>query len=159
LIPEGKTVEECYAEGVFPQLPGRDGKFPEGECLNDVARRAEDSIKEYILPHVFDKSQDGAHIGLTSHGIFIFEMIRALLRLDPDVGETKSYKGHLNTAWSRIEISVKEGHEGEYDLNSPPPLHVRLVTFNNFEHLDTVAPTAPVNEEARAFFSGTTTNT
>lgn len=106
-IPEGKTLEECFAEGIFPILSGRDDKFPEGECLNDVAHRAEDSIKEYILPHVFDKSQDGAHIGLTAHGIFIFELLCALLRLDPEIKGTQSYRGHLNTAWSRVEISVK----------------------------------------------------
>lgn len=102
-----KPLEELYKEGIFPDLRGRDTKFPEGECLNDVARRAEEAIRECILPHLFDESQAGAHIGLTSHGICLSETISALLRLDPETDRVTSYKGHYNTAWSRLEISLK----------------------------------------------------
>lgn len=105
--PGNKTLEEWYKEGIFPELHGRDTKFPEGENLNDVARRAEEAIRECILPHVFDKSQGNAHIGLASHGICLSEVISALLKLDPEVDSSKSYKGHWNTAWSRLTISVR----------------------------------------------------
>jgi broad specificity phosphatase PhoE len=102
-----KNVEELYSKGIYPELYGRDAKFPGGECPNDVARRAEKTIRERILPHVVDKNQNGAHIALTSHGLFLSEIIPALLKLDPEASLTKSYKGHLNTAWSRMEISLR----------------------------------------------------
>ncbi|KXN81691.1 hypothetical protein AN958_03938 [Leucoagaricus sp. SymC.cos] len=153
-----KTLEGLFKKGIFPELEGRDAKFPEGESPNDVYRRAEQAIKEYILPHVFDKSQDGAHIGLASHGICLSELIAALLRLDPEADVATSYKGHWNTAWSRMEISVRGEHEGEYDVNTPPPLHVRLVTFNEYKHLSSLPPPTTENSAARAFFSGADVN-
>ncbi|KAF9448042.1 phosphoglycerate mutase-like protein [Macrolepiota fuliginosa MF-IS2] len=132
---EDKAMEEWWEEGVFLETQERDEKFPGGESLNDLARRAEAAIRECILPHVFDKNQDGIHIGLASHGTFLNEMICSLLRLDPDHDHSKSYLGLLNTAWSRLTISVKHGCEGPYELNSPPPLRICLLAFNNYEHL------------------------
>jgi broad specificity phosphatase PhoE len=110
------TLEELCNEGIYPELYGRDTKYPQGESQNDVARRAENVIRECILPHVFDMAQDGAHIGLASHGICLAELISALLKLDPEAALTKSWRGHLNTAWSRMEISVRVGAELQTNL-------------------------------------------
>ncbi|KAF5357018.1 hypothetical protein D9756_006679 [Leucocoprinus leucothites] len=149
-----KTPEELYSEGIFPELFDRDAKFPQGESPNDLARRAEKAIRECILPHLFDKSQDGAHIGLASHGLCLAELISALLRLDPESDSTKSYRGHWNTAWSRIEISQREQHGEVNGLDALPSLRVRLLAFNNHEHLASLPPPASENDKARAFFSG-----
>ena len=106
-VTSNKTLGELYEEGIFPELEDRDARFPQGENLNDVARRAETVIRDCILPHLFDKSQDGAHVGLASHGICLAELISALLKLDPEIDSVKSYRGHWNTAWSRFEISLR----------------------------------------------------
>ncbi|KAJ3573383.1 hypothetical protein NP233_g2459 [Leucocoprinus birnbaumii] len=135
-----KTLEEFYKEGIFPEIHGRDAKFPDGESPNDVTLRVERGIKECILPHLFDKSQEGAHIGIASHGICLAELISALVRLDPDLDTTKSYRGHWNTAWSRIEISFKHEHEGPYNPDALPPLRVNLLAFNEHKHLSSLPP-------------------
>ena len=106
-MPNNKTLEELNEEGIFPELEDRDAQFPQGECINDVAHRAEVVIRGCILPHLLDESQDGAHIGFASHGICLAELMSALLKLDPEADSTKSYRGHWNTAWSRLEISLR----------------------------------------------------
>jgi len=106
-MPNNKTLEELYEEGIFPELEDRDARFSQGESINDVAHRAEIVIRDCILPHLFDQSQDGAHIGFASHGICLAELVSALLKLDPGTDSTKSYRGHWNTAWSRLEISLR----------------------------------------------------
>ncbi|XP_006463453.1 hypothetical protein AGABI2DRAFT_120270 [Agaricus bisporus var. bisporus H97] len=152
----GKSIEELSKEGIFPDLTskGRDLKFPEGESLNDVATRVEEAIKEFIIPHVFAKDQAAVQIAFASHGICISETISALLRLDPEVEQLKQYKGHHNTGWSQVEISPKADHTGDYDPSSPPPVRVRLLTFNNYGHLSSLPAPSSENAQARAFFSG-----
>ena len=106
-MTSNKTLEELYEEGIFPELEDRNARFSQGESLNDVAHRTEIVIQDCILPHLFDKSQDGAHIAIASHGICLAELIFALLKLDPETDSTQSYRGHWNTAWSRLEISLR----------------------------------------------------
>jgi broad specificity phosphatase PhoE len=103
-VPAGRTEEELIANNLFPVLSLRSAKFPEGESLDDLARRAEVGVKECVVPHVLE---DGVHIVIASHGLCISELIAALLRLDPDSRRNVSYTGLLNTAWTRVTISVK----------------------------------------------------
>jgi broad specificity phosphatase PhoE len=107
--PGNKSIEELCKEGIFPDFKslGRDAKFPKGESLNDLARRVEEAIKEFILPHLFTKSQEQVHIAFASHGLCISETIAALLRLDPEAEQLNEYRGHQNTGWSQLEISLK----------------------------------------------------
>ena len=85
-------------------LPSRQDKFPEGENLEELAQRAKEAIAECVLPHLHE---DGTHIAITSHGLCIFEAIAAVLRLDADSPRYASLRGLVNTAWSRMQISVK----------------------------------------------------
>lgn len=97
-------MEELISKNVFPVLEARDAKYPEGESLEDLARRAEEAIRECVIPHI---QQDGAHIAIASHGLCIGELIAAVIRLDPDSPQDVSYAGLENTAWTRLTISLK----------------------------------------------------
>lgn len=102
--PAGLTEEELFANNIFPILYSRSARFPEGESLDDLAVRAEKAIIECVLPHVLE---DGAHIVIAGHGVCIGELIVALVRLDPDSRGDVSYMGLLNTAWTRVIVSIK----------------------------------------------------
>jgi broad specificity phosphatase PhoE len=122
LIEGKKTLEELYKEGIFPdfQIRGRDAKFPQGESLNDLEGRIQEVIKEFVLPLIFEKGlkrnfeveEEGEggsdyHVGFVSHGLCLFEMVNALLKLDSEREVLKKYRGHYNTGWSRLQISLK----------------------------------------------------
>lgn len=94
-----------FKHGIFPVLRSRDEKFPEGESLDDLARRAEQGIAECVVPHL--ASEGDIHIAIASHGLCISELVAALLRLDPDSRRDISYAGLLNTAWTRAVVSLK----------------------------------------------------
>lgn len=157
--PNDTPVEELWAQKIFPVQQSRQDKFPEGESLDDLARRAEVAVRECILPHV---ETDSVHVAIASHGLCISEMVAALLRLDPGSRRDISYAGLLNTAWTRVEVQSRDGHvEGIHSLN-PAPLQVRVTHVNNKDHLSSVAK-EPISlhqgddgaqAEARAFFGG-----
>jgi hypothetical protein len=122
-------------------------------------------LERLFLPLVFEKGnreEEGGgsdyHVGFVSHGLCLFEVVNALLRLDPEKKVLEKYRGHYNTGWSRFEISIQvcvalrvpplssvilirlknkdERGEGRgYDVNSPTPLEVCLVTFDSHDHL------------------------
>ncbi|KAJ7158317.1 phosphoglycerate mutase [Mycena crocata] len=158
--PPNKTLEELIKEGIFPVLKDRAAKFPEGESLNDLGRRAEQAIAECVVPHLAAKGD--LHIAIASHGLCISELVAALLRLDPDSRRDVSYAGLLNTAWTRAVVSIKDGSlDGPLDVNNLPPLTVQITDVNNADHLASLEigteDPAAVNEEksaAQAFFSG-----
>lgn len=103
-IPEGQTEEDLFAKNIYPVLFSRSAKYPDGESLDDLARRAEVGIRECVLPHVVE---DGVHIIIASHGLCISELVPALLRLDPDSPGDVAFTGLMNTAWIRATVSVK----------------------------------------------------
>ncbi|KAJ6627796.1 phosphoglycerate mutase [Mycena sp. CBHHK59/15] len=159
-MPPNKTLEQLYEEKIFPVLPGRDAKYPEGESLNDLASRAEHAIAECVVPHL--ATEDDVHIAIASHGLCISELVAALLRLDPDSRRDISYAGLLNTAWTRAIISVKDkSHNGLIDPSQPPHLTAQITDVNNTDHLASLEIEAEsaivedeVQAEARAFFGG-----
>ena len=109
----GLTIEEHIAKGVFPVLRTRAEKFPGGESVDDLAKRAERVVRKVILPHVWAAARDEtreAHIAVVSHGLFISEVIAALVKLDVGSGgKAGSYRGLKNTGWARVVVDVKAG--------------------------------------------------
>jgi broad specificity phosphatase PhoE len=105
------SLEEHFAQGLFPVTSGRDEAFPEGESLNDVARRAEQAIQDFIFPEVrkaAEKGMKGLNIAIVSHGICISELVSCLMAK----GESghnlgHKYRGMRNTAWSRISVNIE----------------------------------------------------
>ncbi|TFK57767.1 phosphoglycerate mutase-like protein, partial [Pluteus cervinus] len=74
--PLGISLEELFEQGIYPVLPGRDAKYPEGESLNDLAKRCEEALRECVLPHLntrlnSDGTAKNSHIAITSHGLCI----------------------------------------------------------------------------------------
>ncbi|KAJ3856276.1 phosphoglycerate mutase [Lentinula lateritia] len=150
---EHDTLNELFAQGIYPVLYHRDEKFPGAESLNDLALRAEKAIMECVIPHL--QSEEDAHIAMVSHGLCISELVAALLRLDPDSRRDTSYKGLLNTAWTRATVSIKEVVNFSEGV---PPLDVQVTHVNVAGHLDDIAPfpsdSTSENSEARRFFGG-----
>ncbi|KAE9404977.1 phosphoglycerate mutase-like protein [Gymnopus androsaceus JB14] len=148
--PEHQTLEELFAKGIYPVLFDRDEKFPGAESLNDLAARAEEAIMECIVPHLrFGKDH---HIALVSHGLCISEVIAALLRSDPDSRRNISYTGLLNTAWTRVTVSIK----GDSAYSEGVPLDVQVTHVNVSDHLKdfTITSDGSQDSEARKFFGG-----
>ncbi|KAJ7485343.1 phosphoglycerate mutase [Mycena latifolia] len=157
--PPHQTMDELFKKGIFPVLRARDAKFPEGESLDDLARRAEKAIAECVIPHL--AAGGDLHIAIASHGLCISELVAALLRLDPDSRRDISYAGLLNTAWTRAVVSIKDGAlTGPLDVNNIPPLTVKITDVNNADHLahleEAQSPEVLDEEKAtaRAFFAG-----
>lgn len=81
----GMTLEEHYAQDLWPALRDRTSKFPEGESLEDVAVRATRAVDELIMPQVRLAAKEGkknVHIAIVSHGLCISELVPALLQKD-----------------------------------------------------------------------------
>ncbi|KAF9261660.1 phosphoglycerate mutase-like protein [Marasmius fiardii PR-910] len=147
------SLEDLYAQGIFPVLTGRDEHFPEGESLNDLAKRAEEAIHECVLPHLQGENQ-GGHILLASHGLCISELVAALVRLDPDVEPGVDYRGLMNTAWTRAVVSLKDSSK-PFDVSKPSPLNVKITDFNASTHLEDVGVIPVKTVDAKqAFFAG-----
>lgn len=106
----GMTLEEHYAQGLFPIHHERWQKFPQGESVDDLAERADKAVKEVVLPHAVKLSKVGKpnpHIAVASHGLFIAEMIPSLLKLDPTNTETRAtWRGMKNTGWTRVTVEI-----------------------------------------------------
>ncbi|KAJ7634811.1 phosphoglycerate mutase [Roridomyces roridus] len=153
--PPDQSYDEMFLQGIFPVLKGRDEKFPQGESLNDLARRTDQAIAECVLPHL--AAEGDVHIALASHGLCISELVASLLRLDPDSRRDISYAGLFNTAWTRAVVTLKDG-KAPLDAHNPPPLTVQITHVNNDDHLLTLhVAEEPIDENsaaARAFFGG-----
>lgn len=106
----GLSLEEHYAQGLYPIHHERWQKFPGGESLDDLALRADKAVKEVVLPHALTLLRSGkrqAHIAVASHGLLIAEMVPALLKLDQTSAESRtSFRGMLNTGWTRVTVDL-----------------------------------------------------
>jgi len=147
-MESGVSLEKYYARGVYPVLPGRVQKFPEGESLDDLAKRAQQAINELAMPYVWQAAragEKGIQVAIVSHGLCISELLPALLSKDASgVHPGHKYKGLLNTAWTRVTVNVKGSKEGrplEFSDSNPPPLEIKVTDFNRHEHLERVAST------------------
>ncbi|TFK52626.1 phosphoglycerate mutase-like protein [Heliocybe sulcata] len=169
-LEPGMSLEDHYAKGIYPVIFNREDKFPEGESLDDLARRAEEAIDKFVMPHVWDAARSGkrgVHVALVSHGLCISELIAALMRKSAvGGGSADKYKGLLNTAWTRVAINVhgaKEGEPVEFPSNESPPLTMKVTDVNRHEHIDDIkrqkggignAAYDPKQADIRAFFGG-----
>lgn len=106
----GLSLEEHYARNLYPIHHERWQKFPGGESIDDLACRAEQAVEEVILPHVRTavlEGKDGFHIAVASHGLFIAEMVPALLKRDPTSTEARTvWRGMHNTGWTRVTVGI-----------------------------------------------------
>ncbi|TDL23226.1 phosphoglycerate mutase-like protein [Rickenella mellea] len=165
------TLEEHIKRGIYPVLPGRVQKFPDGESLNDVQARTEQAIDEIVMPYVREGAKpgcQGAHIAIVSHGLAISELIAALMRKDATerVRDGGTYRGLYNTAWTRVQINIPPlmtGGAVDASASELPPLQIRVTHVNVKTHLDNVkrqpgglGRTAydPKQKDIRAFFGG-----
>ncbi|KAF6744106.1 phosphoglycerate mutase [Ephemerocybe angulata] len=157
-IPSEKKRTELYNEGVYPVFEHRHEKFPGGESLDDLRARAYKALGKCVFPHL---DEDDGHIAIASHGLCISELMAALVRLDPKADQSISYRGLLNTAWTRVKVERREGETRE---DGHPVLEVIVNHVNEAPHLqgiqeDSVEVPAERSSEAQAFFGGDTTAT
>ena len=99
-----ETLQELFDRKIFPLLPSRQDKFPKARAR--TASFNEQTRLQSVCRPICMKT---AHI--TSHGLCIFGAIAALLRLDSNILRYAALRGLLNTAWSRVQISVKMNAE------------------------------------------------
>jgi broad specificity phosphatase PhoE len=105
--------EEQYAQDIFATHGNRYDKFPEGESLDDLARRAEEATTDIIMPYVRKAAREGRQdddvkVAIVSHGLCISEIVAALVRMDTEHrGRGVDYRGLANTAWTRVTIDIK----------------------------------------------------
>ena len=95
------------AKGIYPVPHGKDGKFPDGESLDDLARRAKEAIITLVLPHVWQTAKEGkagVHVAVVGHGLCISQLISQLLKMSANQDEERDYRGLENTAWTRVVI-------------------------------------------------------
>ncbi|KAF7288512.1 hypothetical protein HMN09_01380200 [Mycena chlorophos] len=106
------SLADNVSSGIYPQLSGRSEKFPEGECLDEVAVRAAEAWKELLLPFVRTAAETGSsvHVAVVSHGIFIREAFKVLAAHDKEVDLSIANKEWLrNTGWTRVVVCEKDG--------------------------------------------------
>ncbi|KAK0221610.1 phosphoglycerate mutase-like protein, partial [Armillaria fumosa] len=162
---------DLYAQGIYPSPSNRDESFPEGESRSDLRRRAEQAVDEILLPYVWQSAREGntrVRVALISHGLFIKELIAALVARDAQ-GETTDlyYKGLRNTAWARMTVEVQVIIQGQSPiktgLDDYPLLKVRLTDFDRKDHLKNVVRQQggigssahdPHQKDIRSFFAG-----
>ena len=98
----------------------RVNRFPNGENLDDVAKRADEVFERVILPWAIlaDKEQQQAkeqnretnqlHVIIVAHGIMISELSQALVRksVSSTVVPTYRFGGVTNTGWHRFQIGL-----------------------------------------------------
>ncbi|KAF8903110.1 histidine phosphatase superfamily [Gymnopilus junonius] len=108
------SLASHYARGMFPALHTRNGTFPGGESLDDVARRAEEVIDTLLSCHLIQEGADGKEraVAVFSHGIFIGELVAAITRRDNEFAsrggvDVRGLRGMSNTGWTRLEVTIK----------------------------------------------------
>ncbi|KAF8964411.1 histidine phosphatase superfamily [Flammula alnicola] len=170
---KGMSVAAHYAQGKFPALYTRGERFPGGESLDDMAKRAEIVIDEILFPHALEEKEDGTTrtVAIVSHGLFIGELLAAVIRRDRDYrGEVdiRNLRGMKNTAWTKFEVVIKAKHAvHEEPLSSTPTaLTVKVTGVNRHAHLSNLHRQKggigslahdPAQQDIRAFLGNPTT--
>lgn len=108
----GLSLEKHYERGVYPALRGRSERFPGGESLVDLALRAERVVDDILLSYVSEE-HDEANVAVVSHGLFLSELIAALVRKDDGVRISgrevyaRDFRGLKNTGWAKVTATVR----------------------------------------------------
>ncbi|KAF7422519.1 hypothetical protein PC9H_010675 [Pleurotus ostreatus] len=160
----GLSLEDHFARGVYPIIYNRTEKYPEGESAIDLSRRAVQAVEDILLPYTQqDNPESQVHIAIASHGIFISEVVEALLRMDTESGLQHSpnqYRGLSNTGWVRVRPATEVS---AVSRSARPSLKVEVTDFNRNEHLSSVvrqkggigsAAHDPMQKDIRTFFGG-----
>ncbi|KXN88272.1 hypothetical protein AN958_07731 [Leucoagaricus sp. SymC.cos] len=138
----GLSLDEHFERGIYPVLRGRCERFPGGESLDDLAARANDTIDQILLPHVWDEDNYEAHVAVVSHGLFLAELITALVRQDPaqQTIQPRDFRGMKNTAWTRVRVTAQKSAPGEKPSCKEKlmPLVVQVTNINNSDHLSSL---------------------
>lgn len=106
----GLSLEEHFAQDLYPAIRERHLKFPDGESRDDVAGRANQAIDELLIPYVQSAriaQVEESHIAVVSHGLFIREITIALMRRG--VANRVGFKGVgplRNTGWTRLVVET-----------------------------------------------------
>ncbi|KAG9227609.1 hypothetical protein CCMSSC00406_0000745 [Pleurotus cornucopiae] len=164
----GLSLEDHFARGVYPIIYNRTEKYPEGESAIDLSRRAVQAVEDILLPYTQqDNPESQVHIAIASHGIFISEVVEALLRMDTESGLQHSpnqYRGLSNTGWVRVRVECLPATEvSAVSRSARPSLKVEVTDFNRNEHLSSVvrqkggigsAAHDPMQKDIRTFFGG-----
>ncbi|PPQ70019.1 LOW QUALITY PROTEIN: hypothetical protein CVT26_013307 [Gymnopilus dilepis] len=169
-VEKNLTLQAHYAQGKFPAVHTRDGTFPGGESLNDVARRAEKVIDTLLLQHLLQEKEGGKErvVAVFSHGIFIAELIAAIIRRDKDFAtrcnvDVRNLRGLSNTGWTRLEVALKGNSESSLS-GTKPEFCVRVNGANRTPHLANLERQKggigsmahdPKQQDLRSFFGGT----
>ena len=109
------TLPLHYALGKFPAIYTRTEKFPGGESLNEMGERVDSVIDEILLPYVWQEVEGAAPtiIAIVSHGLFIAELVARLVkrddtyRHDPFQVDVRKFRGLKNTAYTKVQVTVK----------------------------------------------------
>lgn len=106
------SLSAHYARGKFPAVHSRTEKFPGGESLEDVAKRADKVIDEVLLPYVWQEFEGGAPmtVAIVSHGLFIAELVVRLLKrgnMNLDTTGARNLRGLKNTSVTRVQVTFK----------------------------------------------------
>lgn len=69
--------------------------------------RARRVSNEILLPYVSNSSSEDVHVAVVSHGLFIRELIMAMLK-DQKATAEGMYGGLHNTGWTNVVVTVDE---------------------------------------------------
>ncbi|KAG6909124.1 hypothetical protein DXG01_001876 [Tephrocybe rancida] len=106
------SFEEHVAQGKYIQAYNRSDRYPGGESLNDVARRAETVVEDIMLPYMRQAAKEGIrdmHIVFVSHGIFIAELISALACQGGKKPNPIEFRHLKNTGWTLVTANMTVG--------------------------------------------------
>ncbi|KAF8606805.1 phosphoglycerate mutase-like protein [Ceratobasidium sp. AG-I] len=111
---EGKPWMGGQGQTQWAQPAGRDGRFKDGESLDDVGRRGDEFFEKFLAPLVKQaagKKAGEVNVVVVSHGIAIAETLGSLVRHSVHVnndGRGGGFRGLHNTAWTRILIGLED---------------------------------------------------
>ncbi|KAI9443111.1 phosphoglycerate mutase-like protein [Lactarius indigo] len=131
VISPSLSWEEHAARGVYLACYSDDDRFPEGESIKDLAKRARTGLEKFVLPHVWQAAKEGKtgiHVAVVSHGLCITELVSELLK--KSAKEVRQRGVNLvNTGWIRVVVDIEGAQEGQpIDVDNEPPVLAMRVT-------------------------------
>lgn len=81
--------------------------FPGGESSNDLAERAREAISVVVQPFLeeaVEQVEENAHVAVVSHGLFLGEFIKELVKRFGGIPDMRKHRGMKNTGWTRVKL-------------------------------------------------------
>ncbi|OWZ70806.1 hypothetical protein AYX14_03780 [Cryptococcus neoformans] len=109
----GEGEQKPFGENSgWVRQPGRVFKFPGGESLTDVRKRADQAVEQFIEPILKEcrgKPATSKHVVVVAHGIFNSEFLGALMaRRKTNAPLEWNYRGMTNTGWTKAEVGYAD---------------------------------------------------